>query len=124
MIGTPMIRSLWRRARRAALPAAAPRWSRHAAGVPARVSALTLVAALIAGAVGSPRALSAQSGAVVPGGDFDICDGHGGTLRGKTAFLRGRPGFGTEREIFAIVNAATPDQDCGGDGYTASTSST
>ena len=81
-----------------------------------RIALLALVAAV--GAAAMPRSASAQTGAVVAGGDFDICDGHGGTLRGKTAFFRGRPGFGTEREIFAIVNAATPDQDCGGDGYT------
>lgn len=87
---------------------------------PARTAAafalLALAALLALPAAAAP--LAAQANSVVTGGDFDICDGFGGTLRGKTAFLRGRPGFGTEREVFAIVNAATSDQDCGRDGYT------
>lgn len=72
-------------------------------------------ALLLAGA--APRALRAQ-GSQVAGGDFDICDNAGGTTRGKTAFLRGRQGFGTERGIFVLVNGASTDQDCARDGYT------
>ncbi len=55
---------------------------------------------------------------VVAGGDFDICDNLG-TLTGNTARLTGRSSFGTNRGIFVMVNAATIEQDCDNDGYTA-----
>lgn len=58
------------------------------------------------------------SAQVVSGGDFDICD-YCGTLEGSTARLRGRVGFGTDRGIFVLVNAATSDADVDRDGYTA-----
>jgi len=107
MTGTHMIGSMIRRWRG---EAAAHRRRRLGYGV--------LLGALVAALGAVPRATHAQTNSIVAGGDFDICDGFGGTLRGKTAFLRGRPGFGTAREIFAIVNGATSDQDCGRDGYT------
>ncbi len=61
--------------------------------------------------------LSVRAQAVVAGGDFDICD-FCGTLRGNTAFLIGRSGFGTTRGEFVLINAATSDQDVDRDGYT------
>ncbi|MDQ3696602.1 MAG: hypothetical protein M3373_01050 [Gemmatimonadota bacterium] len=73
-----------------------------------------LVAALLA--VPAPGGRAAAQ-ALVPGGDFDICDNMG-TLVGNTAFLVGRPGFGTTVGQFVLVNAATSDQDCDRDGYT------
>jgi hypothetical protein len=54
----------------------------------------------------------------VPGGDFDICD-YCGSLRGNKAFIRGRPGFGTDRAVFVLVNAAVVEQDVDNDGFTA-----
>jgi hypothetical protein len=54
---------------------------------------------------------------LVTGGDFDICD-FCGTLRGSTAFLVGRPGFGTDRGVFVLINSATVEQDVDLDGYT------
>jgi hypothetical protein len=102
-----------------------PRRSGGRRAAPSRVATPRLLVASLSVAllgaaafVAAPRPLAAQTNSVVAGGDFDICDGFGGTLRGKTAFFRGRPGFGTEREVFAIVNGATSDQDCGRDGYT------
>lgn len=66
-------------------------------------------------AIASAPTVQAQ---VVSGGDFDICD-YCGTLEGSTARLRGRVGFGTDRGIFVLVNAATADADVDQDGYTA-----
>lgn len=54
---------------------------------------------------------------VVAGGDFDIADNRG-TLRGNTAFIRGRAGFGTDRATFHLINASSDDQDVDDDGYT------
>ena len=73
-----------------------------------------LAAALLAGLALSPLDARAQ---VVAGGDFDIND-NGGTLRGNTAFIRGRGGFGTERGTFVLNNAANDAQDVDRDGYT------
>ena len=89
---------------------------RHAARRLPRVLPALAVALAAAAALAAPaRAVRAQA---VAGGDFDVCDNSGGTTRGKTAFLRGRQGFGTERGIFVLVNAASSDQDCARDGYT------
>jgi hypothetical protein len=81
----------------------------------ARRGCLALAAAALLAAPGAASRADAQ--AVVPGGDFDICDNIG-TLRGNTAFLTGRAGFGTTLGEFVLVNAATSDQDCDRDGYT------
>ena len=62
----------------------------------------------------SPKVAQGQ---VVSGGDFDICD-YCGSLRGNRALVRGRAGFGTERAVFVLVNAATAEQDVDNDGYT------
>jgi hypothetical protein len=69
---------------------------------------------LAAAAVAAPRGGLAQQ---VTGGDFDICD-YCGTLRGNTAFLIGRAGFGTNIGVFVLVNAASVDQDVDQDGFT------
>lgn len=73
-----------------------------------------LLAALLVGLAVSPVPSAAQ---VVSGGDFDICD-YCGSLRGNRAIIRGRPGFGTERAVFVLVNASIPEQDVDNDGYT------
>lgn len=73
-----------------------------------------LAAALLAGLALAPLDAHAQ---VVVGGDFDIND-NAGTLRGNTAFIRGRGGFGTERGTFVLNNAANDAQDVDRDGYT------
>ena len=44
----------------------------------------------------------------------DFC----GTLRGNTAFLTGRAGFGTDRGIFVMVNAIEQSGNVDHDGYT------
>ncbi|MGH7664848.1 MAG: hypothetical protein ACRENI_11205 [Gemmatimonadaceae bacterium] len=77
---------------------------------------LWLTIAMVASALWVPSAepLSAQ---VVTGGDFDVCD-YCGTLTGTTAKIRGRSGFGTERAIFVLINAANDAQDVDRDGYT------
>jgi hypothetical protein len=54
---------------------------------------------------------------VVVGGDFDICD-FCASAQGNRVHLIGRPGFGTNRGTFDIINAATSDQDVDRDGYT------
>ena len=79
-----------------------------------RSSTLLLLAGLAAGALLTPRAADAQ---LVVGGDFDISDNRG-TLRGNTAFIRGRAGFGTDRGTFHLINASSEDQDVDDDGYT------
>ncbi|MDQ6831496.1 MAG: hypothetical protein M3081_21760 [Gemmatimonadota bacterium] len=56
-------------------------------------------------------------GGVVAGGNFEICD-FCGTLRGNTAFLTGRAGFGTERGTFTLVNPANAAADVDNRGYT------
>jgi hypothetical protein len=61
-----------------------------------------------------PQAARAQT---VAGGDFDIC-GYCGSLRGNRALIRGRAGFGTERAVFVLVNAASVEQDVDNDGFT------
>ena len=61
-----------------------------------------------------PQVARAQ---LVAGGDFDICD-FCGSLRGNRALIRGRAGFGTERAVFVLVNAASVDQDVDNDGFT------
>ena len=76
------------------------------------LAAASFGAVALAGA--APRELRAQ---IVAGGDFDICD-YCGTLRGNTAFIRGRVGFGSERGIFVLINAANDAQDVDRDGYT------
>jgi hypothetical protein len=73
------------------------------------VPALLTLASLV------PARARAQA---VAGGDFDICD-YCGSLRGNKAFIRGRPGFGTDRAVFVLVNAATVEQDVDNDGFTA-----
>jgi hypothetical protein len=73
------------------------------------VPALLTLASLV------PAQARAQA---VAGGDFDICD-YCGSLRGNKAFIRGRPGFGTDRAVFVLVNAATVEQDVDNDGFTA-----
>jgi hypothetical protein len=75
----------------------------------------TLVSALLAVAALAPAPARAQA---VPGGDFDICD-YCGSLRSNKAFIRGRPGFGTDRAVFVLVNAAVVEQDVDHDGFTA-----
>ncbi|MEP6690658.1 MAG: hypothetical protein ABJD07_05840 [Gemmatimonadaceae bacterium] len=72
-------------------------------------------AALLVLIAAAPAAVRAQQ--VVAGGDFDICD-FCGTLRGNTAFLTGRAGFGTDRGIFVLVNAIEVSGDVDHDGYT------
>jgi hypothetical protein len=74
-----------------------------------------VVPALLTLASLAPTRARAQA---VPGGDFDICD-YCGSLRGNKAFIRGRPGFGTDRAVFVLVNAATVEQDVDHDGFTA-----
>lgn len=74
--------------------------------------ATTILAVALSG--GITRA-SAQ---VVTGGDFDICD-YCGTLRGNTARIQGRAGFGTNEGIFILVNAESVDKDVDFDGFTA-----
>jgi hypothetical protein len=61
-----------------------------------------------------PQVARAQT---VTGGDFDICD-YCGSLRGNRALIRGRAGFGTERAVFVLVNAASVEQDVDNDGFT------
>jgi hypothetical protein len=73
-----------------------------------------LVATLLTLASLAPTRARAQA---VSGGDFDICD-YCGSLRGNKAFIRGRPGFGTDRAVFVLVNAATVEQDVDHDGFT------
>jgi hypothetical protein len=73
-----------------------------------RFSWALVVAALI------PEQARAQT---VTGGDFDICD-YCGSLRGNRAIIRGRPGFGTDRAVFVLVNAAVVEQDVDNDGFT------
>ncbi|MEJ7811609.1 MAG: hypothetical protein WKG32_14445 [Gemmatimonadaceae bacterium] len=83
-----------------------------------RRDALASAAAVIIAALAlSLPSVSLRAQALVPGGDFDICD-YCGTLRGNTAFLVGRAGFGTTKGEFVLVNAATSDQDVDHDGYT------
>jgi hypothetical protein len=60
---------------------------------------------------------TAAPGQTVSGGDFDICD-FCGALRGNRALIRGRPGFGTDRAVFVLVNAAVVEQDVDNDGFT------
>ena len=72
---------------------------------------------VLAGLLSGMSAASEARAQVVPNGDFDICD-YCGTLQGTTAFLTGRPGFGTNRGLFVLNNAATADQDVDLDGYT------
>jgi hypothetical protein len=74
----------------------------------------TLVAALLTLAALVPEQMRAQT---VTGGDFDICD-FCGSLRSNKAFIRGRPGFGTDRAVFVLVNAAVVEQDVDNDGFT------
>ena len=74
-----------------------------------------LVPALLTVAALAPARARAQA---VPGGDFDICD-YCGSLRSNKAFIRGRPGFGTDRAVFVLVNAAVVEQDVDHDGFTA-----
>src|SRR5919199_571285 len=76
-----------------------------------------VVSALALTLVAPPAVGRIAAQAQVQGGDFDICDNLG-TLRGNTAFLVGRAGFGTTNGEFVLVNAATSDQDCDHDGYT------
>src|SRR3712207_2215221 len=85
------------------------------AAVRRRGSIVLATAALIA-AVAIP-ARTAEAQFTVTGGDFDICD-YCGTLRGNTAFLTGRPGFGTNVGRFRIVNANGPELDVDQDGFT------
>lgn len=73
-----------------------------------------LAVALLAGLALAPLDAQAQ---VVVGGDFDINDA-GGTLRGNTAFIRGRSGFGTDRNVFVLINGANDAQDVDKDGFT------
>jgi len=61
---------------------------------------------------------SANAQVAVVGGDFDICD-YCGTLRGNTAFIKGRAGFGTDQGIFVLINGASAQQDVDFDGFTA-----
>lgn len=77
---------------------------------------LRTLALAIGVAVAAPAVARAQ-GTIVPGGDFDIGDNLG-TLRGNTAFLTGRSGFGTDRGTFVLVNANNAAQDVDADGYT------
>src|SRR5687767_15201791 len=83
-----------------------------------------LVAIAVAGAAVSPAPVSAQvtpppppAAGSVTGGDFDICD-YCGNLTANTAFLVGRPGFGTQRANFILINADEPAQDVDRDGFT------
>ena len=64
--------------------------------------------------IGTMPAAQAQ---VVTGGDFDICD-YCASVQGNRVHLIGRPGFGTNRATFDLVNAATAEQDVDRDGYT------
>ncbi|MGQ0713294.1 MAG: COG1470 family protein [Gemmatimonadaceae bacterium] len=73
-----------------------------------------LILAGLGFAVQWPQVARAQT---VAGGDFDICD-FCGSLRGNRALVRGRAGFGTERAVFVLVNAATVEQDVDNDGFT------
>ncbi|MFN2400331.1 MAG: hypothetical protein ABR543_17090 [Gemmatimonadaceae bacterium] len=76
--------------------------------------ALTFAASVLAlGFLAIPAPAAAQ---VVPGGDFDICD-YCGTVVGNTIRLVGRQGFGTNRGVFVLMNAATDEEDVDRDGY-------
>ena len=79
--------------------------------------ALALALGAVAFVGGSSATASRAEAQVVLGGDFDICD-YCGTLRGNTAFVRGRVGFGTDRGRFVLINAATESEDVDNDGYT------
>lgn len=77
----------------------------------ALLGVLVVAIGLVAATPGQARAQ------IVANGDFDICD-FCGTLRGNTAFIRGRAGFGSERGVFVLINAANEAQDLDRDGYT------
>jgi hypothetical protein len=66
------------------------------------------------GVIAHPSDARAQT---VVGGDFDICD-YCGSLNGNRALVRGRAGFGTERAVFVMINAASVEQDVDNDGFT------
>ena len=53
---------------------------------------------------------------VVPGGDFDICD-YCESLEGNKVRVTGRAGFGTNRAIVRLINAASETDDVDQDGY-------
>ena len=79
--------------------------------------ALALALGTVAFVASSTATATRAEAQVVVGGDFDICD-YCGTLRGNTAFVRGRVGFGTDRGRFVLINAATESEDVDNDGYT------
>jgi hypothetical protein len=81
----------------------------------ARLASAFASVALAIGLSGGATSASAQ---VVTGGDFDISD-NTGTLRGNTARIQGRAGFGTNEGIFVLVNASSVEQDVDNDGFTA-----
>lgn len=59
----------------------------------------------------------ARAGAqLVPNGDFDICD-YCESLEGNKVRVTGRAGFGTNRAIVRLINAATEEDDVDQDGY-------
>jgi hypothetical protein len=60
-----------------------------------------------------PAVATAQ---VVPGGDFDICD-FCESLEGNKVRVTGRAGFGTNRAIVRLINAAVETDDVDQDGY-------
>jgi hypothetical protein len=53
---------------------------------------------------------------VVPNGDFDICD-YCESLEGNKVRVTGRAGFGTNRAIVRLINAAVEEDDVDQDGY-------
>lgn len=62
---------------------------------------------------GWPAQATAQ---VVAGGDFDICD-YCESLEGNKVRVTGRAGFGTNRAIVRLMNAAEESEDVDQDGY-------
>jgi hypothetical protein len=59
----------------------------------------------------------ARAGAqLVTNGDFDICD-FCESLEGNKVRVTGRAGFGTNRAIVRLINAATEEEDVDEDGY-------
>jgi hypothetical protein len=81
-----------------------------------RMSTTTLAAwgmLVLLAATAWPTPAAAQ---LVTNGDFDICD-YCESLEGNKVRVTGRAGFGTNRAIVRLINAATEEDDVDQDGY-------
>ena len=86
------------------------RWSsRLASGTTLAACALLTLGTFALG----PSRADAQ---LVPNGDFDICD-YCESLEGNKVRVTGRAGFGTNRAIVRLINAAVETDDVDQDGY-------